>query len=107
MSMRLEFGYNPVPEKAKAAFGMRGIYRGGNTLDVPMDRKAKEGGDEDFELLKELATEDFFNDLHEKVRQGIFGSPRSEKVTEYSYNGLNVVASPKQSCGYLYITVWI
>jgi hypothetical protein len=104
--LKLGFGYNPVPESAIAAFGARTIYNG-RSFDFVPNRCDWAGEDEGQEKLRKLMDESFWDHLQRLAVERFFGYGDSSEVKQGTFNGLNFIASPNSSFGYLYLTVWI
>lgn len=100
----LEWGISPDSE-VDIAWGARAIYNSFN-IDLLWDRMCMEGGTP--EQRKQFS--DWLNAkglpaLKKLVKQeNVRGS--DERVLTISLDGWLIAASPKGSCGYLYIGVW-
>ena len=107
MTIKLQWGLNPIPENACAAWGARAILER-QVLDLLADRQ-------DFAApeMPESGKKTFINWINEtalpKLRKHIVDQSwrdDSEEVFEY-YNGIfHVRASCRKSYGYCYILCW-
>lgn len=102
MVQQLEWGISPPTERA-IAWGARAIYKCPDDIDLVWDRMGMQGGTE--EQRKQFA--DWLNKrgipaLKEQLRKDYLPGS-SEKFINIHMDGWFITASPRGSCGYLYI----
>lgn len=118
MPLQLTWGLQPPPT-ATVAWGARAIYklrtifaprrnqedRTVVDIDILWDRQCAKGGS----LEERKALVEWFNDkgypaLQERCLKG-YVTPECADVIKFDADGYYVEASPRESCGYLYICV--
>jgi hypothetical protein len=105
MVKQLEWGISP-PKECNIAWGARAIYKYPDEIDLVWDRMGMEGGTPE----ERKAFGDFLNKrglpaLKQQLKKEYL-SGSSEKFINIELDGWLITASPRGSCGYLYIGVF-
>lgn len=108
---RLEFGLRP-PARVRTAWGARAIYHletgaRGAWFDLLWDRQSWKGTDKRRAALKSWLDYTGLDSLREMVNDEILPTNASETLTYVDADaGYTIQASPRRSCGYLYIVAF-
>jgi hypothetical protein len=106
--MKLEFGLKP-PAGAKVAWGARAVYRSRPRaeFDLLWDRQSVAGPERERMPLYEWLNKRALPELRKIVEDEFLpGSSWEEVSFEDLVDGYAIKASPRGSCGYLYIVAW-
>jgi hypothetical protein len=127
---RYERNSSPKPKYADPDSPEKALNTAWYTLDFVPDRQSRCGEEDLLPVIRtwlttkrptkvlsgqqtnsKMANFDHLTPLHELAALGVFGDPSSDKEFRASYevfgHTVHVSASPRKSCGYLYVAVWI